>query len=187
MSPPSGREAVYPRAPGESFGARAVLWDCGHLPEYIARLKEAPDFLGGGSGAIRGVADVEHFVPTEVATNSALGGLRGVGGAEEVADAVDGAFTAEDEDDHGARAHEADDVGKEGEFGEVGVMLAQKGVGQTEHFAGNDVKASAFKAVDDLSGQVLVEGIGLEDDEGLFQGHRRKRSLDRKSGGLSSL
>ena len=124
---------------------------------------EKPLYLDGGVfNGVAGVADVFHAGGTHVAADGAGGGLGGIGGAKEITDGLYCVFALKYECQHGARAHELDDVRKERPISNVRVVLLEQFVGECDELGGADFKAGFFKAANHLAGVVAIETIGFQ-------------------------
>ena len=111
------------------------------------------------------MTNVFHAAFAEVAADGAAGGDGGIGGAEQIADGLDGVFAFEHEGKHGAGAHELDDFREERAVGNVRVVDAKHLVGEGDKLGGADFEAGFFKASDDFAGMMAVEAVGFEQYE----------------------
>jgi len=129
---------------------------------YLARVEEALDFDSSIFDRVGGVADVFHAGGAHVAADGAGGGFGGISGAEEIADGGHSVFAFEHEGEHGAGAHEFNNLRKEWPVGDVRVVFLEDIIGEGEELGGADFEAGFFKSADDFAGVMVVETVRFE-------------------------
>ena len=129
---------------------------------HLARVEEALDFDGGIFDRVRGVANVFHAGGAHVAADGAGGGLGGIGGAEEIADGGHSVFAFEHKGEHGAGAHESNNLRKEWPVGDVRVVFLEEIIGQGDELGGADFEARFFKPADNFACVMAVETVRFE-------------------------
>ena len=132
---------------------------------HLARVEKTLYFDSGVFYGVGGVADVFHAADAEVAADGSDGGLRGICGAEEVANGLDGVFAFEHEGEYGAGAHKFNDLWEKGAVGNVRVVFLEEVIGEGDKLGGADFEAGFFKASDDLTGVMAVEAVWFEQNE----------------------
>ena len=131
----------------------------------LARVEEALDFDSGIFDRVRGVADVFHASGAHVAADGAGGGFGGIGGAEEIADGGHSVFAFEHEGEHGAGAHEFNNLRKEWPVGYVRVVFLEEIIGEGDELDGADFEAVFFKTTNNFAGVMAVEAVRFEQYE----------------------
>ena len=107
----------------------------------------------------------------EVAADRAGGGFLGIGRSEKIADAGNDVVAFEGEGDHRGLLHEAAHAREEWLVRDVGVVLGEDLIAQRHHFHAADFESLGLIAGEDGADDILLHGVGLEENERCFGGH----------------
>src|SRR5690606_17163895 len=129
-------------------------------------------------GVVEAVRAVDGVLADAVGVGLADGALRrvrGVGGAHQIAVARDGVLALEHAHDDGAARHEVHELTEEGALLVHGVEPLGRLPAELDHARRADPEAGAFDHGEDVADVVLLDGVGLDDAEGAFDGHDASR------------
>lgn len=138
-------------------------------------IEEALEFSLGCFGAIGSVANVAHFgigiLFSEVTADCSGCGLVGIGGSQKITNPGDDVLSGESQGNDWSFLHEAAHGRKEGHVCNVGVVLGEQFVGKGHHLDAPDLESFTFVTGEHLSDEVLLNGVGLEKNQGGFSSH----------------
>jgi hypothetical protein len=147
----------------------------GGSPLNEALREPKSDLLVGGLDGVRTVADVSTDVDAEVTSDSARGGLAGLGGAEELAALNRGVITLPDHSEDRGRLHELNQATEERLFLEVSIVSLEVSLRRLDELHGDEFETLLLESGDDGTAEVSLDTVGLHHDEGsiLVSGHLR--------------
>src|SRR5712691_3654946 len=166
----------------KTAGKNSSLTPISRRPAFLSRLnleraEEVGDLESGCLRRVRAVDGIGLDRGREVLPDRPRGGLGGVGGAHEVAEAGDGALAFQHHGHARALGHEGAEAAVEWPI--LVDDIEARGLGRREmhELGGQDLEACLLEASDDLPGHVLGDGVGLDDGQGALYGHERERVL----------
>src|SRR5690606_38826261 len=115
--------------------------------------------------------DLQAPVAAEIAADGAGRGRRRVGRTRERAESLDDAVAGDAHGDEVARHHELDERLVEGLALVLGVVRGEEFALGGELADVDDLVSLALDAREDLAGELTLDAVGLDEDEGLFDGH----------------
>ncbi len=133
--------------------------------------EEAAQLHGCRFWGVGGMHDVFLEAHAIAAADGAGGGMASVGGSCQGTHGGDGVDTLQAERHDGRRHHRVFHALEEGLFAEVGIVFREQFVGEHHHLHAAKVQSFLFKDADDFANEGALQCAGLEQYEGLFNGH----------------
>lgn len=141
-------------------GSRSPLDDALREPEV--------DFLLGGLGGVRAVADVSADVDSVVTSDRSRSRLARLGCAEQLAALNSGVVTLPDHGENRRGLHELDQTTEERLLLKVSVVSLEVGLRRLDELHGDELESLLLESGDDRTAEVSLDSVGLNHDEGSF-------------------
>lgn len=124
------------------------------------------DFVVGGLDSVGAVAKVAADVNAEVTTDSAKGGVGGLGGTEHLAAFEDSVHTLPYHAAHGAGAHVGNETREKGLLGKISVVLFEHCLTWLAKLHSNELESTLLKLLDDLADERSLNSVRLNHNIG---------------------